>query len=79
LRFLSRLAKADLGIVTLGGTLSHLSPYTFKQDGILRRVGNPPTGSSALPAGRLTIGRGFNNLPHARDPKIVAARKETKM
>src|ERR1700733_13636869 len=33
LRFLSRLAKAGLGIVTFGGTLSHLSPYTFKQVG----------------------------------------------
>src|ERR1700735_5150107 len=31
LRFLSRLAKAGLGIVTFGGTRSHLSPYTFKQ------------------------------------------------
>src|ERR1700683_3477769 len=31
LRFLSRLAKDGLGIVTFGGTLSHLSPYTFKQ------------------------------------------------
>src|ERR1700691_5524390 len=38
LRFLSRLAKAGLGIVTFGGTLSHLSPYTFKQVG--NQVGN---------------------------------------
>src|ERR1700735_4825480 len=43
LRFLSRLAKAGLGIVTFGGTLSHLTPYTFKQVGNLRPIGNRPS------------------------------------
>jgi len=31
LRFLSRLAKAGLGIVPFRRTLRHLRPYTFKQ------------------------------------------------
>jgi len=39
LRFLSRLAKAGLGIVPFRRTLFHLSPYTFKQTGRLPTAG----------------------------------------
>jgi hypothetical protein len=59
-------------------------PSHVGQDGILRRVGNPPAGLLQATCwklaafGRLTIGRRLPACP-TRRRKIVAARQKTKM